>query len=1164
MSATDRQNRLLVAEDWKRVYQTFRNADFQSYDFDNLRRTMINYLRKNYPEDFNDYIESSEYLALIDLIAFLGQNLAFRIDLNARENYLELAERRESVLRLARLLSYNPKRNQAANGLLKMTAVRTTEDVLDSNNVNLAGQTIEWNDSTNTNWYEQFIKVINTALPVNGVFGRPNKKETVSGIPTEQYRVNGINTNVPVYSFEKPIEAKSTPFQVVSTDIEDGNLQEEAPIPGNNFAFIYRDDGQGAGSTNTGFFAHFRQGLMNTGEFSVTQPTSNQTIAIDTTNINNSDVWLYKLDSNANESEFWTKLEAVEGNNIIYNSLTKQIRNVYTVNTRVDDRINLVFSDGVFGNLPKGNFRVYYRTSANRNMIISPQAINGIEIEISYLSKTGKVHTLTMTYSLQYTVSNGQISETNESIKRSAPSTYYTQNRMITGEDYNVGPLGISQDIVKVKSVNRTSSGISRYFDLIDATGKYSNTNLYGNDGVIYKQEVTGKTSFTFNTQTDIEGVIINDIEPILADRKVKHFYFDKLSTVLAGDLGAYWNVVSEDVNSFSGYFDDIDNTKFEVGSYTSTSLRFIEPGSIIKFVAPQTESGFPQHFMEDGTIMQGVADHPGSRDYIWTKVLQVESNGIDSSDPNLGGIILSDKIPTGAQIDQIRPRLATSLLDDVKTEIIDQAFAYNDFALRYDREARQWRLIKETDIDKRSNFATGFAGDVSNQNLDASWIVLFETDGETYTITYRAQRYVFESDKEIRFWYDSNDKIFDSKTGKIVKDKISLLNINTKPGEISSFTRSFDWEVLEEYRDAEGYVDSTKVEVTFSDVDNDDTVDDPELFEVYCIDQSINADLPFVFLEKYRTQAGTEDFRYIGKTDLGVHIVGELGEYDGPIGSYSQYDDGQLFYYPTTNTFRKLDTRVPELKFTADYRAFIGRDNIKFQYVHVADTNARIDPSASNIIDSYLLTKDYDRQFRLYLDGQLASKPLPPSTDQLYRSYGQEINKIKSISDEVIYHPVKYKPLFGKYASSDLQATFKLVKNPDQVLNDNDVKTRVIDAINQFFALENWEFGDTFYFQELVTYVMNRLAPDLVTMVIVPKQAGQVFGSLFEIRSEADEIFINSATVADVQIIDELTASRLNASGTVLTSSNISGNTGIISTSSISSSSSSNGGSSY
>ena len=92
MSTTDRLNRLLLAEDWRRVYQSYKNAEFQSYDFDTLRRTMIQYLRDNYPEDFNDYIESSEYLALIDLIAFLGQNLSYRIDLNARENFLELAD----------------------------------------------------------------------------------------------------------------------------------------------------------------------------------------------------------------------------------------------------------------------------------------------------------------------------------------------------------------------------------------------------------------------------------------------------------------------------------------------------------------------------------------------------------------------------------------------------------------------------------------------------------------------------------------------------------------------------------------------------------------------------------------------------------------------------------------------------------------------------------------------------------------------------------------------------------------------------------------------------------------------------------------------------------------------------------------------------------------
>ena len=150
----------------------------------------------------------------------------------------------------------------------------------------------------------------------------------------------------------------------------------------------------------------------------------------------------------------------------------------------------------------------------------------------------------------------------------------------------------------------------------------------------------------------------------------------------------------------------------------------------------------------------------------------------------------------------------------------------------------------------------------------------------------------------------------------------------------------------------------------------------------------------------------------------------------------------------------------------------------------------------------------------------------------------------------------------FGSAAKSDLQATFKLVKNPDQVLNDNDVKTRCIESINQYFALENWNFGDTFYFQELATYITNRLAPDLVSVVIVPNQVTQTFGSLFEVRSEVDEIFINSATVSDIEIIDQITATRLNASGKVVTSSDTT-NTGITSATSFTSSNSSNNSSS-
>jgi hypothetical protein len=1126
MSATDRQNRLLVAEDWKRVYQTFRNADFQSYDFDNLRRTMINYLRTNYPEDFNDYIESSEYLALIDLIAFLGQNLAFRIDLNARENFLELAERRESVLRLARLLNYNPRRNQAANGLLKITSVSTTEDVIDSNGRNLQAQTILWNDSTNTNWYEQFVKVLNTALPVNGVFGRPNKKEMVGGVATEQYRVNGVNTDVPVFSFEKPVEGKSTGFEIVSTDIDDGNIQEEPPIPGNNFAFLYRDDAQGAGSSNSGFFAHFRQGRLENGQFSITQPVPNQTVAIDATNINDSDVWLYKLDSNNNEVDSWTKVDAVEGNNVIYNSLNKKIRDIYSVLTRIDDRINLIFSDGVFGSLPKGTFRTYYRVSENRGMVISPAALTNISINIPYLSKTGKVQELTLTMSLQYSVSNSAASESNLSIKQNAPATYYTQNRMITGEDYNVAPLGVSQDIIKVKSVNRISSGISRYFDLIDSTGKYSSTNLYGNDGIIYKEYTTDKTSFTFQTQTDIEGVIINNLEPILDNRRIKHFYLDKFSKILTLDLGVKWKSVSNHTNTFTGFFEDSDQQGFNVGTFTSNTLRYVEAGTSVKFQPP---AGYA--FTSNNELIDvNNSDNYGVKQYIWTKVLAVAGNGLTTNlSTTTGPIALADRIPEGSNLVEIKPRLASSLLDDVKIEMIDQIFAYNDFGLRYDINTQTWRVIKATNLNKINNFSNSFTGDKTNSNIDSSWLILFETNGETYTITYRGLRYVFESDEEIRFYYDSSDKIYDSKTGQVLKDKISVLSINTQPNSTQAYTQDYSWEVMQEYRDAEGYVDSTKIEVTFKDADEDGVIDDPQIFtELVSTDQT-------VILEKYRTEAGTEDYRYIDYAANNIEVI-DSNNLEQPISSYT---DGTILYFKEGDFFRIVNASIPKKEPVAGYRAFNGRANLKFHYVHVADYNARIDPSASNLIDVFMLTKNYDRSYRLYLDGQLPTAPLPPSPDELFRSYGSSLNKIKSISDEVIYHPVKYKPLFGSEATSDLQAVFKIVKNPDQVINDSDLKTRTIEAINQYFSLENWDFGDTFYFQELATYVMNRLSPDLVTFVIVPKQVTQSFGSLFEIRSESDEIFINSASVAEIDIITEVTASRLSSTGTVVTATN-------------------------
>ena len=134
--------------------------------------------------------------------------------------------------------------------------------------------------------------------------------------------------------------------------------------------------------------------------------------------------------------------------------------------------------------------------------------------------------------------------------------------------------------------------------------------------------------------------------------------------------------------------------------------------------------------------------------------------------------------------------------------------------------------------------------------------------------------------------------------------------------------------------------------------------------------------------------------------------------------------------------------------------------------------------------MDVFVLTKSYDITYRQWINGANIDEPLPPSSDELYNTLAPSLNLIKATSDEVVYHPVKYKILFGSAASADLRASFKVIKTSGQVISDNDVKSQVIIAINQFFALENWDFGDTFYFSELSTYVMTQLSPNISSFV--------------------------------------------------------------------------------
>jgi hypothetical protein len=54
-------------------------------------------------------------------------------------------------------------------------------------------------------------------------------------------------------------------------------------------------------------------------------------------------------------------------------------------------------------------------------------------------------------------------------------------------------------------------------------------------------------------------------------------------------------------------------------------------------------------------------------------------------------------------------------------------------------------------------------------------------------------------------------------------------------------------------------------------------------------------------------------------------------------------------------------------------------------------------------------------------------------------------------------------------------------------------------------------------------------MAPDNSNIIIVPKQQNQKFGELFEIQSNVEEIFVNGATVDDIEIVEFINIAELS-----------------------------------
>ena len=711
--------------------------------------------------------------------------------------------------------SYKIKRNLPGTGTLKILSVQTNENVKDSLGNDLSNIPVIWDDPSNEDYQEQFLTVLNAAFTSQNQFGTPFKKGSVSGIRTELYPLDNVTRLNVVYPYSTPISNDTVDMELVNPNFIDGQyIYEEKPDPEAAFKLIYMNDGLGNSSDNTGFFLYTKQGTLKNEDFQIDNPLPNRVLTVLDDNINDLDVYFQEIDGEGSVRGQWEKVSNVSGNNIIFNDIDSSTRTIYEVDTLANGGIQLKFGDNIFASTPSGTYRLWYRTSENKKYSIRPDEFGEKSVNIPYVSKSGETHLLTMTYTLTYTISNAVTAETVSDVKVRAPQTFYTQDRMVSSIDYNVYPLIKSTDIKKIKSINRTHAGHSRYIDINDPTGTIANTNVFGEDGILYKEPSQQEKTATFDTNLNIEQLIKKHIEVMFGhDSLTNFFYEDYRNSILSqnpDELTLQGNNRLVFNTDQSQAMNNVGVLAPQVGTPTNWTTSGLDANSQFKLI-------------RELCVLEYVNSVTSKTENV------VVQNITDRTDDTGHRITLKRNVPNGSQIRRIIP-VFRRVFNTIELNAIEEAIIQsNTFGIAYDYTNSttglpSFRLVNENDIAPEDTISFNYTADVTSNNQDSSWLVKCQYIGNNqYRITSRGVRYIFESDKETRFFFNNEFKTVDTATGTSKKDSVTVLATNLDNKKQLEFVRVTNPGI--------GYVDNTNISIA---VANNDGVNITTAFTPY------------------------------------------------------------------------------------------------------------------------------------------------------------------------------------------------------------------------------------------------------------------------------------------------------------------------------------------
>lgn len=91
-------------------------VQYTARDFETIKQELVRHAKKYYPDSFQDFNEAGFGSLMLDTVAYVGDMLSFYLDYQVNESFLETANDQENILRIARQFGYKHRNTSSSTG----------------------------------------------------------------------------------------------------------------------------------------------------------------------------------------------------------------------------------------------------------------------------------------------------------------------------------------------------------------------------------------------------------------------------------------------------------------------------------------------------------------------------------------------------------------------------------------------------------------------------------------------------------------------------------------------------------------------------------------------------------------------------------------------------------------------------------------------------------------------------------------------------------------------------------------------------------------------------------------------------------------------------------------------------------------------------------------